>query len=64
MSVTEQAGTKERPNKSGISIYLDDDVIFLLDKKVAQLDRSRSWFINDSLRRDLGLPPKVFGGKG
>jgi len=57
-AIKEEAESK----KTNISLWLDREVIALLDLKSGELDRSRSWFVNDSMRRDFGLPPRVLGG--
>lgn len=46
---------KEKEKKEAVSLWLSEEVIEALDKKSDDLDRSRSWIANDSLKRDLGL---------
>jgi predicted transcriptional regulator len=47
-----------------ISVWMQIEVADLLDRKVSELGRTRSWLINMAIREKLGLPPDdSFKGK-
>ena len=45
-------------SKRSVCLYLDNEVLDILEQRSKELRRSKSWFANESLRHDLGLPPK------
>jgi len=59
MNSSENDSIKERKGTRGSagSLYLDDIVWELLEKKASELRRSMSWMANESIRHDFGLPP-------
>lgn len=44
--------------KRSVCLYLDNEVMDILEQRSKELRRSKSWLANESMRHDLGLTPK------
>ena len=57
-------GEKNEPGNQTLSVWVNKEVVYELDRKSKELGRTKSWLVNFVLRDRLGLQPNDgFKGK-